>query len=175
MIRLPATRYIPPTADGIATTLRTMATMARNTGSLTHRVAADLDSYARNAGLDFPTYLRGWMAEHWQEYADPFSVELLRSPDLQLHEFLVLRGHPGIEHGKMRGDCDDIAVLGAALGLARGFTARYVAVGTDGTGVPTHVYAELLEMGSMGRWADLDILRPATALPPVTSETILYV
>lgn len=117
---------------------------------------------ARPGGrLMFPYNLRRWLLERWHEEPDPYGVEMIAAPEYQL-ERLAARG-------RLFGDCDDVATLGAALALAAGFEARYIAVSFWPGGVPEHVWAEVLDGMS---WVDLDTLRPAGPLPEVGTEII---
>lgn len=168
MQRIPSTRYIPPTSAGVDTTLGVMRRMVRTDAGnpLVRQAAADLQGFANGSGSSFACYLRDWLTEYWLQRPDPFGVELLRPPSYQLRRMREL--------GHLAGDCDDVAVLGGALGRAAGLRARFVAVSIDPSGVPGHVWTELSRDG--GRtWCDLDILRPAGALPAVTSAVYVDV
>jgi transglutaminase-like putative cysteine protease len=66
--------------------------------------------------------------------------------------------------GRIAADCDDIATLAAALGLALGLRARLLVVefaGQDGFG---HIWTALAVPG--GEWIDCDPTRPIQT-PPV--------
>jgi len=93
-------------------------------------------------------------------------VELVSSPLLQLERWIrdPARG--------LRGDCDDVATLGAALSLARGIPARYCAIITGAGPVPDHVYTDVLE--PPGFWIDLDIMRPADGATHHSEQVTLY-
>lgn len=102
------------------------------------------------------TALRLWLRAHYRHQADPFRQELVVTPAKQL---AMIRGA-----GKMRGDCDDLALLAATLGMAAGFPARFVVLGFQGDRGPyAHVYTELL--GPEG-WLDMDATRPVQVYPP---------
>lgn len=88
--------------------------------------------------------------------SDPSGVELLHDPVLLLEDIR--------ERGQARGDCDDVAVLGAALGGAMGLSARFVVVGFRGPNEPfEHVWTELHDGTA---WRELDVTRPRTAEAP---------
>lgn len=97
--------------------------------------------------------LRAWVASHTKFLRDPVGLELLRTPRYMLDEIARV--------GVAQGDCDDIALFAAALGLAVGLPARFVALGFRGaTGPFTHVITELR---AGDRWLELDTTRPVWA------------
>ena len=76
-------------------------------------------------------------------------TELLKSPRYMLREIEA--------HGVATGDCDDVAILGAALGRAAGLPARFALLAFT-VGAPyEHVYTELLTAAG---WVELDTTRP---------------
>lgn len=108
--------------------------------------------------------IRHWLASNFRFVRDPVGVELLRDPEYQLRQWMT--------YGYITGDCDDVAVLGAALGKAVGIGARFVAVGFQPNRPLVHVFAVLTGrgdggMGSLGRGVELDVTRPpgTTAKP----------
>lgn len=102
--------------------------------------------------------LRRWLVGHWRFLRDPSGVELLHRPERLLDQIL--------QTGYATGDCDDVAILGAALGKVVGFPARFVVLGFFGTDGPfSHVYTELWVTQS---WQELDITR--TAQRPATTR-----
>lgn len=98
--------------------------------------------------------VRRFLAEHVVFRHDPTGVELLKAPAYQL---AAIRAR-----GTVTGDCDDIATLGAALGLAAGFPARFVVLRFDPGGPFEHVYTEL--RGPSG-WVELDTSRELQRVP----------
>lgn len=93
--------------------------------------------------------LRAWMDRNFRFIPDPVGVELVHRPERLLDELDV--------QGYIVGDCDDAAVLGAALGKAVGFPARFVVLGFFTPRAPfAHVYTELL--GDTG-WFELDVTK----------------
>lgn len=108
--------------------------------------------------------IRRWLGNRFRFLRDPEGVELLRTPDALLDD--IARG------GYTSGDCDDAAVLGAALGRAAGLPARFVVFGWAGSEGPfTHVFAEL-GAGPGSRWIDLDVTRPRRRLPPTRTAVL---
>lgn len=104
--------------------------------------------------------IRAWLARNFRFVRDPIGVELLRDPEYQLRQWMT--------NGFIAGDCDDAAILGAALAKANGIGARFVAVGFRRNGPLVHVYTLLTGrgdggMGSLGPGVDLDVTRPSGA------------
>lgn len=92
-------------------------------------------------------YLEGFVAF----VPDPDQVELLKSPEYMLRTIA--------QEGQVRGDCDDVAVLGAALGRAVGLPARFTLLAFNSTGTFRHVFTELWT--PCQGWVELDTTRPA--------------
>lgn len=97
--------------------------------------------------------IRAFLDDRTRFVPDPLGVELIRSPVFML-ETIECAGYAV-------GDCDDIAVLGAALGLSAGIPARFVLLAFEDPGLYEHVYTELLTPEPV----ELDTTRPAQ-LPP---------
>lgn len=112
--------------------------------------------------------VRAWLMEHTHYLTDPEGVpgtEVVRAPAYLLAEVR--------QFGAARGDCDDVATLGAALGLALGMRVRFVVVAFAGQPYYSHVYAEL---ETPQGWGDLDVQRPRGGmLPAVTRSAVLEV
>ena len=97
--------------------------------------------------------LRSYLSEHFQFVKDPSGMELLSTPRHMLDT--IARAY------FVQGDCDDAAILAAALAVSVGFRVRFVAVGFgDATSPLVHVFAEVNLPGS-DRWYDMDTTRPA--------------
>lgn len=94
--------------------------------------------------------IRRWLQDHVHFVYDPMNVEHVTAPDILLQECTV--------RYFTTGDCDDVAVLGAALAGAVGIQARFVVLGfaTDPEGRMGHVFTELFDGA---QWLDLDITR----------------
>ena len=94
--------------------------------------------------------IRRWLKRHTKFVPDPVGTEYLVAP-LDMLERMGTRGVAA-------GDCDDVAMLGAALALAVGIRARFTAVAFD-EGMPLrHVFAEAHDGED---WRELDVGRPA--------------
>lgn len=99
--------------------------------------------------------LREWLAGNVEFLRDPRGVEHLTAPADLLAE--------GYQRGLMQGDCDDIAMLGAALGMAIGLPARFYVVGRQRY---EHVFTALgTPDGS--EWWQLDTSAGAQGMDPV--------
>lgn len=98
---------------------------------------------------------------------DPVGVELLRDPGVQFRQIKTL--------GYTQGDCDESAMLSAALGMANGIPARFRALAFYRTDAPyTHVVADL--RATDGVWYPLDITKPpGMEHPPTPTRTLTLV
>jgi len=103
--------------------------------------------------------IKRYMQESFQFVSDPRGVETLSTPRAMLLDIQ--------RRGMAQGDCDEAAILAAALGKAVGLRAQYVVVGFYRRGAPfVHVFTIL--RGTTG-WLSLDVTRPMRPdLPPVT-------
>ncbi len=89
-----------------------------------------------------------WLKEHTQFIRDPAGVELIRAPKWDLDE-IAKKSYILI-------DCDDFAVLAAALGKAVGMQAKFVVLGFFEANAPlTHVYT-ILKVGGK-HWVPIDL------------------
>lgn len=108
-----------------------------------------------------------WLAEHFHFVRDPRGVELLHEPTYMVQ--VVAR------RGLFAGDCDDAAVLGAALGKSVGLRARFRAIGFRRSGPLAHVIADVRTPRG---WLPLDVTKPAQfegVLPPVARSLTVEV
>lgn len=113
---------------------------------------------ALQAGL-----IREWLAENVRFQRDPSGTELLHGVPLQLATIA--------QNGSADYDCDDVAILAAALGKAVGLKARFRVVGFNSPNAPfRHVYTELRSPLPASRWVEQDVTRQAQNLPPVASR-----
>lgn len=85
-----------------------------------------------------------WVQERWHYVRDPTSVELVQTPALMLREIRL--------RGEVQGDCDDAAVLFAALAESAGYPTRFVVQGPAGD-LFRHV---VIEVQAGGRWLAVD-------------------
>jgi transglutaminase-like putative cysteine protease len=71
-----------------------------------------------------------WVCQHIRYLRDPYGLEFVKEPARTLES--------------RAGDCDDIAVLLAAMAMTCGNRCRFVLVGFKSGGQPSHVYLEVL-------------------------------
>lgn len=141
-----------------------MRTMARSGARTPPVVVAsdDLTWRAQSEG-EAARRIRAFLADRVRFVHDPPGVELIRTPDLML-ETILARGHA-------IGDCDDVAVLGAALAMAAGLSCRYVLVALHPSDPFEHVYTEVLTPEGA---IELDTTRPAQMPDGVTIHRVGY-
>jgi hypothetical protein len=107
-------------------------------------------------GAAFAVAIRQWVEAHTQFMPDPDGTEMLHGPKWQVQQVLT--------HGLVYVDCDDVAMLCAALGKAVGLRARFVVVAFQSPNAPfAHVWTELAPANSE-HWIECDITRPAQGL-----------
>lgn len=111
--------------------------------------------------------IRDYLLDRVVFLRDPRNRELLHHPRVLLQDILR-QGYTSI-------DCDDVAILGAALGKAIGLRARFVVVGFSSPTAPfRHIWTELSDPSRV-RWIDLDITRPMQVLAPVSRARVVEV
>lgn len=146
-----------PTGDlGTWATLRTMRALARAAAvdPVVRQTAADVALGV--PGSELPAILGAWVGDRVLFLPDPATAEALHEPGMIVRR-LARRGAVAL-------DCDDVAMLSAALGLSVGLAARFVAVGFDSPSSPLrHVWTELAHPRSR-RWVAVDPTRPAQSL-----------
>lgn len=105
--------------------------------------------------------IRAWLASVWRFVSDPLDRELLITPDELLNSLA--------RDGYIAGDCDEAAVLGAALAKAIGFRVVIYALAFPDDNEQgdryQHVYASILT--DAGPEVSLDVTRPRGPVPPV--------
>ena len=104
--------------------------------------------------------VNAFLSRVWRFVDDPYDRDTLRDPLTLLREYTAT--------GRVAGDCDEAAILGAALGRAIGLGAEFVVLGfasddEPGPGRFQHVFAVLLTDDD--RQISLDVTRPAGPLP----------
>lgn len=155
-------KWIPPGEAGTRAVVQTMAQLARQGAvhPIVRTTAARIVASAQGRdGTSQGRLLRTWLSEHVAFLRDPDGVELLHTP-LRL---LTMIGAGGTVHV----DCDDAAILGAALGKAVGLLSRFVVVGFRSPKAPfQHVWAEVSNPVGSPRWVELDITRSAQRIVP---------
>lgn len=150
-----ARRYeIPESHAGIEATVRHMDRIATRSATSPAVLEAAADIVGSSSGAEAAGRIREYLATRMVFEFDPPGVELIRTPELLLN-------HIGC-NGIASGDCDDVAVLGASLGLAAGLQPSYVLLAFHDAAPFEHVYTELeTDTGPV----ELDTTRPAH-LPP---------
>lgn len=109
-------------------------------------------------GVEQANAIRDWLDVHTEFLRDPDGVEMLHGPAWQIQRVWT--------QGRVLVDCDDVAMLAAALGKAVGLRARFVVVGFDSRNAPfRHVWAELSPRSRQPQWVDMDVTRPSQGLP----------
>lgn len=102
--------------------------------------------------------LHQWLARHSWFTRDPQVAEFLVAPWQQLADLT--------RRGILTYDCDDAAMLAAALGGALGLKARFVVVGFRSRNAPfRHVWTELSPPMRPPQWTALDVTRRSQRLP----------
>jgi hypothetical protein len=108
--------------------------------------------------------VRQWLKRKVQFLADPADHELLRTPHYMLNRIRSV--------GRIQADCDDAAILAAALLGAIGIRTRFVAAGFQAVPGPLlHVWTDGL--GENG-WQELDVTRPEGVPLAAISRTVIY-
>lgn len=145
---------IPPAHLGIEWTVHHMQEIATAAACSPIVEEAAADIVGASTGADAARRIRRFLEANVRFEFDPPGVELIRTPELLLTQIHC--------RGESAGDCDDVAVLGAALGLAAGLSATYVLIAFHDTDPFEHVFTELeTDSGPV----ELDTTKPAH-LPP---------
>lgn len=164
------TEQIPSGDSGSIQTLRKMRALVNDSliDPLVINSAKDIVRFV--LPRDYKAHVaavRDFLVSHFLFCKDPRGVELLHAPRYMLEE-IARRFY-------IMADCDDAAILAAALGKALGLRARFVATGFLGAAAPlAHVYAEIATPA--GAWYPMDITRPqGRTLPRVTRTMTMEV
>ena len=163
MHREPLELHIHPLASGdlgVYQTLAVMRQMARTAAATFHvRALAVQWTAGARTPLERAVALRSQLARVYR-YVDDLSAETLYPPLVLVAELQ--------DSGEITGDCDDLATLGAALGLAVGLAPTFVVVSEDPDGPFSHVFTVLAPPSSVdmvaGPAVDLDLSRPARSV-----------
>jgi hypothetical protein len=153
---LSAELFLPPVLGdgGTYATLGKMRTLAQSgaRNPLVRATAARLVELTEPNGILHAKLIRSWLEDHIIFLRDISTAEALYHPaDLVL---AIQRD------GQVQCDCEDVAMLAAALGMSIGLRARYVVLAFRPGGPFQHVYADLSDIN--GRlWIDCDITRPS--------------
>lgn len=159
--------WMPPIGDFPAMmTAWRMRTLAQE-GSvhpLVRQVATDIvRSVGPRDAIGQAGAIRDFLAAHVVFLRDPSGAELLHGAPWQLAQV--------DKYGEVRVDCDDAAILAAALGKAVGLLARYVLVGFLSPAAPfRHVWCELSSPIPPQAWVECDVTRSSQRLPSLESR-----
>lgn len=163
------TYWIPPGDEGVQTTLNYMAQLALR-GAVTPECRGVAARCVLGTGRDSRFHarlIRDWVDGHTEFLADPTHAEGLTPPE-KLVTVIASRGIAQC-------DCDDVAMLSAALGMSIGLRARFVVVAFGSESSPfAHVWCDLA--GPDGaQWLPVDPTRPVLGLPPISRMQIMEV
>ena len=106
-------------------------------------------------GVTQASAIRDWVEDHVEFVRDPDRGEMLHGPVWQINQIR--------QHDVVYVDCDDVAMLAAALGRAIGLRARFVVVAFGRNAPYRHVWTELAPPNK-NVWIDVDITRTAHTL-----------
>lgn len=164
------TYWIPAGDEGTLATLGYMAQLSMR-GAVTPECRGVAARCVLGAGRD-PLFharlLRDWVDSHTEFLADPTIAEGLTPPEKLVRSIQ--------DRGIGQCDCDDVAMLAAALGMSIGLRARFVVVafGTDVTSPFAHVWCELAAPDGR-QWLIVDPTRPVLGLPSISRMQIMEV
>jgi hypothetical protein len=121
------------------------------------QLAASSTPYPTTAQEQAARRIYAFLWGAWRFVDDPLDRELLRTPHAMLCEYAAC--------GVIMGDCDEAALLGAALAAAVNVQAAFTVLEFAGntSASYSHVYAVLLPIG--GAAVSLDITRPPRGTP----------
>jgi len=161
--------YIPPGEAGTLATLDHMRTVAGASAvsPLVRTVAASIVADSDRDSMVHANLLGNWCLQHTAFLPDPSNAEALLVPDDAVR--VIARD------GLVYCDCDDVAMLAAALGMSVGLRARFVAVAFDPSGAPfAHVWCELGDPDGV-RWLTVDPEADRLIMPSVTRSQVVEV
>lgn len=165
--------YLIPAPDGDAGTFAALHTMRQLARAAAIQLLVRTEAVRLVLGVRSPALqvriLRDWTSAHTDFLADPTPVETLHDPAWSIRQILT--------RGLVQVDCDDVAMIAAAMGLSIGLRARYVVVGFSSPNAPfRHVWTDLSGPGPP-RWVPVDPTRPLQGLDrlPITRMAALEV
>lgn len=148
--------FIPPTLGdgGTYATLAKMKSLVRTAAAhpLVRATAAALVRSTASNGVIHARIIRGWVEDHTIFLRDISTAEALYHPAGVLKQIQ--------RQGVAQLDCEDVAMLAAALGVSIGLRARFVVLAFRPGGPFQHVYADLSDAAGR-RWIDVDTTRPS--------------
>lgn len=146
---------------GAKGTVRQMVALVRRASSHPSIRSLAVQIVSPYSGRDYVRHalaIREWAAMHIQFLRDPRGTELLHDPVLIAD--MVRRG------GAAHVDCDDAAMMTAALGKSVGLRARFVTIAFLDKKAPyAHVFTELSPPVGSPRWIEQDVTREAQDIP----------
>lgn len=146
--------WIPSSHLGIEWTVEHMRELAQQ-GARSPIVQQAAEAIVgESSGKPAALAIRRYLADRMVFQFDPEGLELIRTPELLVRQIEC--------HGTAVGDCDDVATLGAALGMAVGLRAVYVLLAFHLARPFEHVYTELVTPSGP---VELDTTKPAQ-FPP---------
>jgi hypothetical protein len=117
---------------------------------------AAIEGLPEGDGGVYARSIAGWVADHTRFLPDPLHAEALHDPAWVVGQILTA--------GQVRLDCDDVAMLVAAMGLSIGLRARFTVIGFNFPNAPyRHVFAELADP-RRPRWLAVDPTKPVQGL-----------
>lgn len=164
--------FLSPLPDGDAgtfATLRAMQELSRRAAlvPMVRQTAGQLvQAVPYDKGNVHADLIRRWIEPRVYFLADPTYAEALHAPEWSLRQILT-RGTVGL-------DCDDVAMLAAALGLSIGLRARFVAVGFNSPEAPfRHVWTDLAALNRPA-WVSVDPTRDTQGLGRFDIRRVAY-
>jgi transglutaminase-like putative cysteine protease len=157
---------IPSGDAGTFATLDYMARLASQ-GAVTPAVRDVAASLVQGTGRDPQLHCRlvsDWVEQHVEFLPDPSVAEALVPPGVAVGIIAA--------RGVLQADCDDVAMLAAALGLSIGLRARFVVVAFGSPSAPfAHVWTDLSAPDGAS-WLTVDPTRPMFTLPPIGRSVV---
>jgi hypothetical protein len=151
---------------GVAQTVAAMAGLVRSsiaTPIVRQSVAQILTSIEPGDYLGQAYAVREWLSQHITFLRDPAGVELLHTPEWLIRAIFM--------SGTAKVDCDDVAILAAALMGAIGWRVAFVTVAFLDNAPFSHIYCSssppvaFLDSGGEQIWIEFDITRPMQEIP----------
>ena len=160
-------RYRSPGDRGTVETLHRMRRIARRQSTDLPLVMLARHVVLEAGPRDRPEavrVIRRWLRKHTKFVPDPIGTEYLVAPSDMLE---------GVARtGVAAGDCDDVAMLGAALARAVGIPTRLTAVAFDEAQPFRHVFTEAHDGDD---WRELDVTKPAGSIARIRRAITLGV
>lgn len=159
--------WIPSGDAGTIATVNRMQTLTRHAAvtSVVRDVAARLVLGVDYVPMLHARILRDFVTSHTRFLPDPTPAEGLTPPDDLIRRLLQV--------GIVQGDCDDIAMMAAALGLSIGLRAQFVVAAFHAPSAPfSHVWCDLGDPSGR-EWLSIDPSRTSQAFHAI-SRTLTF-